>query len=121
MITKMLPAALVLEWDAVAIRVMCPFCSGTHLHHQSPAVSSDGTRTFTGKTRQSHCARTGRSEEYRLQYPFEDEEERTSWKIDKENWKFVTVGLQVDDEDDCAYISEVGYALVLEDDECNSG
>ncbi|KAL8898428.1 MAG: hypothetical protein Q9207_006706 [Kuettlingeria erythrocarpa] len=108
MTTKEVPTALVLEWDAVAIRVRCPFCSRRHRHYHRPALSSDGIRTFTVGTRRLHCSLTGHSEEYRLQYPFEVEEEHTSWKIDKLNWKFVTVGLQDDDEDNCACTSEVG-------------
>ncbi|KAG8528372.1 uncharacterized protein KY384_007290 [Bacidia gigantensis] len=59
---------------------------------------------------------------YRLRYPFEDIGEQTSWEIDKDEWKFVTVGLQqtTEDDEEAASISEDGASVHCAIDDVDS-
>lgn len=88
--------------------IRCPYCGRTHEHGIGIRNASS---QLTGQTRQSHCHVSGYlgSTQYRLHYPFEDDEEPTSWEIDKEQRTFLTVGLDSGndhDENERANISE---------------
>jgi len=77
------------------VRIRCPYCGRTHEHGIGIRNASS---QLTGQTRQSHCHVSGYlgSTQYRLHYPFEDDEEPTSWEIDKEQrtrqWRTLTDG-----------------------------
>ena len=90
--------------------------------HTFPSTSTfrPTPRSLTGQTRVSHCD-INRVDcgclEYRLQYPFEDDSEATSWEIDKDAWKFVTVKTVSDNDEDA---SDQDDAASISDDELPS-
>ncbi|KAI4258441.1 MAG: hypothetical protein L6R42_005092 [Xanthoria sp. 1 TBL-2021] len=111
-------AAHVLQWDARRVIIRCPYCQKKHRH--GTGVCEWNPSTLTGQSRVSHCDENfGDFDQYRLHYPFEDETEPTSWEIEKEEGKFVTIGLPWHtsyDDDDRASISDDGIRLFCEID-----
>ncbi|KAL8866561.1 MAG: hypothetical protein Q9198_008840 [Flavoplaca austrocitrina] len=106
-------AAHALQWDAQDVVVRCPYCQKRH-HHETGLHACNPSR-LTGQSRLSHCE-YGSSDlnQYRLHYPFEDDNEPTSWEIEKVQGKFNTVSLpwhSTLDDDDWASIKG---------DECSS-
>lgn len=101
-------AAHVLQWDARDFIIRCPYCQKKH--HHGTGVCDWNPSNLTGQSRLSHCGENFRGlDQYRLHYPFEDDTEPTSWEIEKEQGKFVTIGLPRHtsyDDDDRASISD---------------
>ncbi|KAL9628150.1 MAG: hypothetical protein Q9204_006077 [Flavoplaca sp. TL-2023a] len=100
-------AADVLQWDAHDVIVRCPYCQKRHPH--GTGLYACNPSRFTGQSRLSHCddGSSGR-DYYRLHYPFEDDNEPTSWVIEKDQGKSNTVGLPwhtTNDDDDWASVS----------------
>lgn len=111
-------AAHVLQWDARDVTIRCPYCQKKH-HHGTGACKWNPSN-LTGQSRVSHCGENFRGfDQYRLHYPFEDDTEPTSWEIEKEQGKFVTIGLPRHtsyDDDDRASISDDEIRVVCEID-----
>lgn len=88
------PLALVTEWGPTSLRIICPYCLGRHRH-------GPGQSPLTGQTRAADCSTMPGN--YQLYYPFEEQARaQYSYRLDKSNGMFVTVGVALpsDDEDE---------------------
>lgn len=101
-------------WNGKRVCVRCPFCKRSHEHSIGPKDNY-----WSENDRVPHCdtlARYRLSAEYRICFPFEVSQKRVAYEIDKDKKRFVTVGIEQDDEDVSSLMADLESDLRLEED-----
>src|SRR4051794_15778343 len=95
--SEVLPVANVLWWDDRNMQVRCPFCDKKHRHGIWYSERYDEIYS----TRVAHCPPVlqSSSHRYRFWFPFYFFKQKTAYEIDKENRRFLAIGIQQDSDD----------------------
>ena len=103
------PPAFVREWNASEALVQCPFCSKTHTHGITSLRGIQvGSQPAFDQERRQHSLCDGISEYYHICFPYEPaaQAEGYVWMIDRENSRYVTIGLPPEVNTDYSMIDE---------------
>lgn len=104
----------ILWWNEERVCIRCPFCNKSHQHGVEYKK-----RYHSHFERLPHCdtpARRLLSAGYRICFPFDVDQKRVAYEIDKDNKRFVTVGIEQDNEDLSLLAADLESDLRLEEE-----